>query len=337
MRKVIYFAMGTMLTFQIAMGQSPHGNGFTIDCAECHSADNWTFNKNANTFNHDNTSFPLTGQHTELECRSCHSSLEFNKVSSDCISCHTDFHQQTVGNDCARCHTPASWIVENITQLHEKISFPLMGAHAIINCNTCHQNETNLRFSPISPECISCHSQDYETAKMPDHITLGFPVDCSQCHRQTGMNWIGEGIVHSFFPLEQGHKINDCSQCHKSSTYKDITPDCINCHKTDLANAHSPDHSLFPTQCNLCHTLAQGWMPAAFANHDARFPIYSGKHKGAWDQCTDCHKTQGNFNSFTCIECHEHNNAGNLAKNHNEVRGYQFESMACYSCHPKGN
>ncbi len=105
---------------QQMLAQSPHGSTFAIDCAKCHNSENWTFNTKSNTFNHDSTAFPLIGQHNDLDCRSCHTSLEFKQVSSECVSCHVDMHNQTVGTDCARCHTPASWIVENVTDLHKK-------------------------------------------------------------------------------------------------------------------------------------------------------------------------------------------------------------------------
>jgi len=337
MKKLFIFVLWILIGIQTSNTQSPHGSGLTYDCALCHSSDSWTFNSKTYTFNHDSTSFPLTGQHTELDCRSCHTSLSFKDIATNCISCHADIHQQTLGNDCARCHTPLSWVVENITEMHEQTSFPLMGAHATVDCNACHQSETNVRFSPIHPECISCHKQDYDMAKNPDHKSIGFSTDCSVCHKQTSMDWLGVGIVHSFFPLEQGHQISDCSQCHKTTNYNDISPECINCHQIDYTNAKNPDHSLFPTQCNLCHTLAVGWMPATFTNHDSRFPIYSGNHKNEWDQCIECHINPGDFSTFSCVKCHEHNNAGELAKEHDEVNNYQFESNACYACHPKGN
>ena len=326
-----------LLSIHEINSQNPHGKDLNIDCILCHSSENWSFNKTHATFNHNNTEFTLTGQHKDLECRSCHTSLIFKDADNYCVSCHTDIHQFTVGADCARCHNSSTWVVQNIIQIHEQTSFPLMGAHATVNCNACHVSETNLRFGPIHPECISCHEQDYQLAKQPDHNALRFSTDCAICHKQTSMDWMGVGIVHSFFPLEQGHQISDCSQCHKTNNYKEISPECINCHLTDFKNAKNPDHTAFPTQCNLCHTLAIGWMPASFSNHDSKFPIYSGKHKGEWDQCIECHTVAGNYSSFSCIDCHEHNNAGRLAKEHDEVRGYQFVSSSCYSCHPKGN
>ena len=42
--------------------------GFPTDCTLCHTTTNWT----ASTFNHNTTSFPLTGAHTTVACASCH-------------------------------------------------------------------------------------------------------------------------------------------------------------------------------------------------------------------------------------------------------------------------
>ncbi len=332
-----YFTLFISMTSFMLLGQNPHGNNLNMDCAKCHESTDWKFNEKSSTFNHDSTSFPLSGQHQDLECRSCHNTLQFDLADNQCISCHTDIHQLTVGPDCVRCHNTTSWVIENITLMHEKTTFPLMGAHASVNCNDCHISETNLRFFPIHPECISCHRNDYLIAKTPDHISQGFSQDCSQCHRQTASDWSSGEIVHSFFPLEQGHHISDCTQCHKSPVYSEVNTTCVQCHLTEYNNAFNPDHRLFPDQCNLCHDLTPGWRPAKLADHDSKFPIYSGKHKNEWDQCIDCHTTPGDFIAFSCVQCHEHNNAGKLANEHDEVSGYQFVSSACYSCHPKGN
>ena len=52
--------------------------------------------------------------------------------------------------------------------------------------------------------------------------------------------------------------------------------------------------------------MEAGWF---FSSHDAYFPIYSGKHKGEWNDCVDCHIQSSNYKIFSCINCHEHNNA----------------------------
>ncbi|MBK9734499.1 MAG: hypothetical protein IPO92_05825 [Saprospiraceae bacterium] len=246
-------------------------------------------------------------------------------------------HNQTVGTDCARCHNAVSWIVDNVTDLHEKIAFPLMGVHSTVNCNACHTGETNIRFSPTGVECINCHRSDYIATTKPSHSKNNFPTDCASCHSLTGTAWNTELIDHSFFPLEQGHNIKDCSQCHTSSDYSKISADCIFCHQTDFAATLNPNHKLssFSTSCIECHTLAVGWKPVDFKTHDGQFfPIYSGKHKGVWNDCVECHTNTSDYKQFTCISCHKNPQTDDI---HNAVQGYNYEDYACLACHPTGD
>ena len=103
---------------------SPHGPGFTVPCEKCHSAKGWKLDKEIYSFDHNTTKMPLVGQHQAVDCRSCHVSLVFTEAKKECFECHTDMHNQTVGPDCGRCHTPQSWIVEDITGLHQRSRFP---------------------------------------------------------------------------------------------------------------------------------------------------------------------------------------------------------------------
>ena len=318
-------------------GQSPHGTGLTMDCVKCHSSENWTFNSNKSTFSHDSTSFPLKGQHNNLDCRSCHTSLEFEKAPTECISCHTDIHQQTVGADCARCHTPESWIVDEVTEMHERTSFPLIGVHSTVDCNQCHVSENNLRFNPISMECISCHNDDFNGTTSPDHIKNGFSEDCVKCHSITGTDWNTNIVDHTFFPLEQGHAITDCAKCHNVNDYSQVSADCISCHQTQFLQTLNPSHTTigFSTDCKQCHTIAPDWKPAEFMAHDGQyFPIYSGKHKGQWLNCTDCHTSANDFSQVSCVVCHK-NPATD--EDHLTVSGYLYNDNACLACHPQGD
>jgi hypothetical protein len=334
-RSVFFFLI--FIFCQRILAQSPHGSDFKINCATCHHPENWSYQQNKATFSHDSTSFPLVGQHRDLDCRSCHQTLEFKKAESTCISCHTDVHQQTVGNDCARCHTPQSWIVENITQLHEQTSFPLMGVHATIDCNACHQSESNSRYSPTGVTCIDCHRSDYVNTQKPNHIKNNFDNDCAACHGVNGSGWNTDIVDHSFFPLEQGHQISDCKACHLAEDYSIISSQCISCHQQDYDNTLVPNHKSagFSTQCTDCHTLAVGWKPVNFTEHDGRFfPIYSGKHKGVWNDCNECHTQPNDFSAFTCVGCHTNPETDNV---HHGISGYQYQDDACLACHPTGD
>lgn len=322
--------------------QSPHGKNFTINCADCHTADSWeipaaNWNSTAR-FSHDETTFPLEGGHEHTDCRFCHETLIFEEAGTSCISCHTDIHHMTVGNDCARCHTSENWLVDNITELHQENGFPLLGAHAQISCVECHTSESGLQFTRIGNECINCHLDDYQATTSPNHMASGYSTECLDCHNISAFEWNSGGIIHDFFPLEKGHNISDCSQCHTNGVFENTPTDCFSCHQDDYENALNPNHQAlnFGTDCASCHTLDIDWMPSTF-DHDAMFfPIYSGKHRDEWNSCTDCHTT-GNLNLFSCIDCHEHNNKNELDREHDEESGYSYVSTECFRCHPKGD
>ncbi len=67
-------------------------NGIT-DCNRCHVTSSWMPEK----FNHNETRFPLTGKHKEVNCKACHQERNSNGDSTfiyklnklDCIDCHT--------------------------------------------------------------------------------------------------------------------------------------------------------------------------------------------------------------------------------------------------------
>ena len=95
----------------IVSAQSPHGNGFEIDCSNCHTSENWKVDTQKLDFNHTETGFELIGIHKQTDCKSCHTNLEFSKVKQECFECHTDVHENTLGKDCESCHNSFSLLV----------------------------------------------------------------------------------------------------------------------------------------------------------------------------------------------------------------------------------
>ncbi len=320
------------------VAQNPHGETFKIDCKECHNNEGWTLVLSEISWDHGQTGFDLEGQHAATDCMDCHNTLEFSDAEPTCVSCHSDVHQMTVGNDCVRCHDANSWLVNDIPQLHEQNGFPLEGSHAIISCSDCHRSSNNLAWERLGSACIDCHREEYLNTQEPNHLASGFGTDCVQCHEPISQDWGGENF-HYFFPLTGGHNNVDCKECHKSTSYADISSECSSCHLDDFNNTTNPDHraSGFTTDCTLCHSLNPGWTPAGYRQHDDQhFPIYSGNHEGVWNSCTECHTNNSNYNFFSCIDCHEHSNQADMRDEHDDVGGYRFESNACYSCHPNG-
>ncbi len=307
-------------------------------CDACHTTEGWEIDLETLEFDHGTSGFTMEGQHGVIDCKLCHTTLKFTNTSQECISCHTDMHQQSLGQDCARCHTASSWIVDNISDIHEQISFPLLGAHATPNCYECHTSETDLRFDPIGVECITCHEDDYALTSTPDHEAAGYSTDCSECHSIDAFEWSASGINHDFFPLTLGHEITDCAKCHTGDDFSMTSPECISCHQDDFDNALNPNHiqADFSTDCASCHTTDSDWQPAEFRDHDGLyFPIYTGEHGGEWNLCTECHLDPDNFTDFSCIDCHEHTKV-DTDEEHEGVTGYAYSSQACFACHPDG-
>ncbi len=320
-------------------GQSPHGDNLNLRCQVCHSAEGWHLDRELYSYNHDESTFPLTGQHASIECKMCHSSLVFSDAENTCTSCHLDMHQTSVGTDCARCHETGSWLVQNINELHEENGFPLLGAHAIVHCDQCHTSFDQLTFGPTGHECRNCHYDDYLATTRPNHEQANYSTDCSECHQITAFEWTSTGISHDFFPLTAGHDIQNCASCHVSDDFSGLSTDCFSCHQEDYQSAVNPNHqsNRFSVDCRECHTTESDWMPAEFRAHDDQFfPIYSGSHAGEWNQCNECHTTPNDYAVFDCLTCHEHNQTETDEK-HAGIDGYSYVSSSCFACHPRGD
>lgn len=296
-------AIAFMIFCSVTMlAQSPHGDAFKIDCASCHDASGWTSMKQPMLFDHDSTGFELEGRHAVVNCKECHTTLDFTESPNKCSSCHTDVHNMSVGNDCARCHTSQNWLVDNIPELHEQNGFPLFGVHSNLSCVDCHTSETNLNFTPIGNDCINCHMQDYNSTVYPNHQLSDFSTNCIDCHDPMRDGWESDIIGHEFFPLTGGHDIQDCKQCHVSKIFADASPECTSCHLDDYNSTTNPNHaaSQLPTDCRQCHN-ENAWIPSSF---DHSFFPFVGAHAPIANNCIDCH--HGNYVNTpnSCDGCH---------------------------------
>lgn len=339
MRSLPFIILIGLIYTHFAGPGHPHGEGFKISCSKCHSSKGWQLDKEIYSFDHNTTKLPLKGQHTVVDCRKCHTTLVFSAAKSNCIDCHKDVHQTSVGFDCSRCHTPASWLVNNITEIHQRSRFPLLGAHRTADCIACHKSESLARFDVLGVNCIDCHSTEYQSTTNPNHISAGFSQDCSTCHLVNSFEWTGAGFNHNFFPLTLGHASVNCVDCHIGGNYTNTSKECYSCHQADYNNATNPNHKTlaFSTICTLCHNTNPGWAPASYTQHDSQsFPIYTGRHRGTWTTCTQCHPNASNYADFTCLSCHEHNKTS-MDNKHQGESGYSYTSPACLNCHPTGN
>ncbi|HRD81824.1 MAG TPA: cytochrome c3 family protein, partial [Saprospiraceae bacterium] len=268
----------------------------------------------------------------------------YANTPNTCAGCHTnDFNQASNPNhvalglstDCASCHTTQpDWYPATFANHNDY--YVLEGAHAAIanDCAACHGGDYN----NTPNTCVGCHQQEYNSTTNPNHLAAQFSTNCVSCHSQN--SWVPSFFDHNdFYPLLGAHAAiaNNCTACHIGGNYNNTPNTCFGCHQQEYNSANDPNHlsAGFPTDCQTCHSV-NAWTPSTF-NHDGMyFPIYSGKHDGEWNSCTDCHLTPGNFSAFSCIDCHEHNNPAELANDHEDVNGYIYQSSACFACHPDG-
>ncbi len=320
---------------------------FSFNCLECHTTDEGWEGGNGGFPDHDAIYFPIySGTHegTWTECQDCHTTPgDFTQFA--CTNCHVqtetdDNHQGISGyvysdNACYACH-PTGTALDNFD--HSLTNFPLTGAHIGLDCEQCHSQG----YAGTSSYCFDCHQQDYQASVNPQHASLNFPQDCASCHT-TDPGWTPAtfDIHDDYYVLQGAHAqiATECTACHTNGNYSNTPNTCVGCHQSDYNSANNPNHSSegYPTACDECHS-EDAWQPASFDHDGDFFPIYSGKHKNKWDVCAECHlSAPDDFSTFSCIECHEHDDPVELADKHSGVSGYVYESTACYSCHPTGN
>ena len=311
--------------------------GFPTDCSLCHSTSLW----DPSTFNHALTLFPLTGAHRLIPCEACHGDGIWDGKPTDCWSCHSgDFNGTTnphhgpahFSHDCTTCHTNTSW--DGASYNHNQTAFPLTGAHQAALCSDCHADAL---YDGKSTLCFSCHESEWQGTTAPDHQAANFPTDCSLCHSTSVWDPSTFNHANTQFPLTGAHVDAECNDCHGDGVYDGKPTDCWSCHASDFNGTTDPNHQTlhFPHACESCHSTDH-WDGATFDHDGPYFPIYTGAHRNRWSSCATCHTNPNDYHDFTCLSCHPHDNRQETDNHHNEEPGYQYESHACYNCHPRG-
>jgi len=322
-----------------------HRGELGSQCESCHVPASWT-NETQMRMAHGRTRLPLFATHARLDCVACHRSqrpYQYATTPAECGNCHLSTYLATsnpvhseagFSRRCEDCHsvTAASW---SSSVFAHPATFSLSGGHSNLACSRCHGAG---KPHAVAATCFSCHEPAYIAAANPSHTAAGFPRTCEDCH--TSASWRPAKLDHSAtrFPLTGAHTRTECVRCHLGGRYAGTPTACSSCHQPDYARTTNPNHQAagFPITCESCHSTS-AWRPASF-DHDGRyFPIYSGKHRGRWSSCSDCHVSPGNYRAFECILCHEHSNRTEVDRKHREVTGYAYQSAACYRCHSRGS
>jgi hypothetical protein len=166
-----------------APGDSPHGP-MQVACENCHTASEWKPIRSKPDFDHNKTGYPLRGLHSSVTCEECHLNPVFANVGSNCQDCHADIHRRRNGAQCDLCHRVSGWqvLIQNINAHQDR--FPLIGAHAAVDCYSCHKAGAVGQFNRqgLSTDCVSCHLKAFRKTTAPNHQALGYSTDCLQCH-----------------------------------------------------------------------------------------------------------------------------------------------------------
>lgn len=217
-----------------------HKGRYGLRCETCHNERGWS----EPTFDHgDDTEFALLGRHAEAACSACHPARLYDTaVPTDCFGCHDvdDDHNGGQGEQCGRCHSPEGWRHRPRFD-HDVTHFPLIGLHASVPCEECHQSS---EFSRTPAECDRCHDHQ-------DEHQGGLGSACGRCHTPNGWKlWRFDHDVDTRFPIDGAHEQVHCHECH----YRPVeTPDrqprpCAACHRRD--DAH---RGQFGPVCGRCH------------------------------------------------------------------------------------
>jgi hypothetical protein len=292
---------------------NPHGPAIGT-CQNCHTYTSWKPIRSTPEFNHDQTSYPLRGMHQAVSCTRCHLSLVFKNVSTQCGDCHADLHRGQFGNNCASCHSVKGWQVSSRDIQNHQNRFPLVGAHAMLECEACHKGAATGQFVGLSTECYSCHQQDFKTA-VPDHSA--FPTQCQSCHSMD--TWFGAKFDHlsvTGYALTGMHATLECTACHVNNRFKGTPAACFGCHQTDFTQTNNPPHAQagLPHDCGVCHSTTN-WLNAKF-DHTAfaGYPL-TGMH--ATLTCVQCHANNQYVNTPTdCYTCHKSDFVAATSPNH---------------------
>jgi Pyridine nucleotide-disulphide oxidoreductase len=308
---------------------NPHGP-IGIPCQDCHTYTSWKPIRSAPEFNHDHTGYPLRGMHQKVACTQCHTSLVFKNVSKSFADCHADIHRRQFGANCESCHSVKGWHVSIQAIRNHQNRFPLVGAHALVDCEECHKSAAVGQFQGLSTACYSCHQKDF---LMPviDHVSSGFPTTCESCH--TMDSWFGAKFDHlkfTGFALTGLHATLPCTACHINNQFKGTPADCFSCHSREYTTSNNPSHLqlALPHDCGRCHTTLN-WSNAAF-DHAlyAHYPL-TGLH--AKVACAQCH-VNNNYTTVPkdCYSCHKQNYSSATSPNH-VAQGFPLDCTMCHT------
>ena len=190
---------------------------------------------------------------------------------------------------------------------HMQTGFTLTGAHATLECETCHVGGI---FKGTPSTCEGCHAPGRRviaTAKSATHVMTTAP--CDTCHTNTS-SFLGVRFNHI------GVLPKSCSTCHNGVT----------------GPGKPSGHLLTTAQCDSCHRNS-AWVPAGFDHPSANPPVIN--------RCADCHNNVTALgkpanHQVTSLQCD--NSGCHTNTNYVTFAGLKFDHSTaipgqCGTCH----
>ena len=307
-------------------------------------------------FNHDQTTFPLRGLHSNTACESCHINGVFKGTPNTCEGCHSRGGASTAKlkpanhiptiTDCSSCHIAQSWLPARFS--HSSLTQSCLACHngtsatgkpsthiiTTASCDVCHRTTAwfpAAGFDHVNlggKTCVQCHNGSTATGKPAKHIpTIPLNRACSDCHLSTS-SWLPALFTHSSPP-------GTCSGCHNGSTatgkpsgHVRTTLGCDSCHTTGTT-AWLPaifTHAPTDTDCKSCHngTNATG-KPAGHVTTAAQCSVCHTGGTSSWAVASGANHI-GVTSATICSTCH---GVGAIGKPSTHIA----ITLNCSACH----
>ncbi len=341
-------------------------------CASCHVETGFN---NFAKIRRRHPGVALKGGHKSVSCASCHTSrLDVAPPKgSACVSCHKPVHEAPFGRQCEDCHSSMTWLGLPSRlgyRVHNRTDFPLVGAHAEVECVKCHLPKLprNKRFRGLEyDECQSCHDDPHNWAFIQKPETK-IENDCATCHSERAFRPASFGVelhAQTSFPLDGMHQSVPCLGCHSQARprhdFRVRKQECADCHENPhgnqfekemraggCASCHSTvgfaqpniDHSIWPltgahlqASCDACHSPTD----------EDRKRGKGASYRGLPRECAGCHQDvhAGQFvltpPQKQCDSCHTPDGFVVINFPHEQQTGFALDGehapLECNSCH----
>lgn len=368
---------------QLVEGNGLHGSfsdGTGARCATCHGehhggefqlVNRLAFAQagvaDVQQFDHRTVGFDLGGAHVGLVCTECHEHAEaelppegakrYLGLQRDCASCHPDPHGGQMQMACTTCHGQHTFGERHV--IGHRRWLPLEGAHADLDCRTCHAFGTanalerlHARPDGEGRACAACHDSPHDEAFVAGNAAadgLGTDAGCVACHELNHRDFDDERLTltaeqhaHAGFPLVAPHDAVACTDCHAADgtfaeRHSGRSPDdCRSCHG-DPHGGQFDRSPLADQGCVSCHARTH-FAPHGFdlaAHAKTALPL-DGAH--AEQDCEACHQQQSEQHPrrfrgtpSRCEQCHDDAHLGAFA--HKRVQLEAEPRGACALCH----